>query len=320
MRQRQKSTGSGHRQHHRGLKNGRVPEAATTQEQTELKSASAADRPTQSGIFSTAFESYLPQAADDRTVQTHICTTLEQLEMHVENFYQQSSSSGSKMAEAEVMYFDSPHLPGPLASLLPQSKNRMALIKHCLTHFVVSSITSTSDPTVSLLPHEFAVLPSLASTSESTTGKPGKLHYPNRLCYNLNSLLTTPPAFSQTLSGWRVLTAYLRPSPSDDASYISQRDQAINDLVHTFCRAFTPWKKAQHKDETRVRSLTEILKGAADLGIWLFSQPCTFDFRWPNAEEVGRKVVVGPEVIKLTDEKGRTLGKAQQVMVKWVSQ
>lgn len=117
-----------------------------------------------------------------------------------------------------------------------------------------------------------------------------------------------------------MLTTYLRPLPSDDTSYISQRDQAINEAVHKFCRAFTPWKKAEHNDETRARSLTEILKGAAELGIWLFSQPCTFEFRWPNTDEVGAKVVVGPEVVKMTDEEGQRLGKAQQVMVKWATQ
>lgn len=120
------------------------------------------------------------------------------------------------------------------------------------------------------------------------------------------------------MSRWRVLTAYLRPDPAKDTAYIAQRDRQINDTVQSFGRAFAPWKSTGYKDEERARSLSAILEEAANLGIFLFSQPSTLIFQWPSSSEVRPgKVVVSPALAKTTDEKGQELAEAQ-VMVKEV--
>lgn len=111
------------------------------------------------------------------------------------------------------------------------------------------------------------------------------------------------------------MTAYLRPDPTKDAAYIAQRDGQIREIVQSFAKAFAPWKNTGYKDEERARSLSAILEDAANLGIFLFSQPSTLKFHWPTSSEVRPgKIVVSPALIKITDEKGGELVEAQ-VMV-----
>ena len=120
------------------------------------------------------------------------------------------------------------------------------------------------------------------------------------------------------MSRWRVLTTYLRPDPARDAAYIAQRNRQINDTVQSFGRAFAPWKSTGYKDEERARSLSAILEEAANLGIFLFSQPSTLIFTWPSTSEMGpSRIIVSPALVKTTDEKGQELAEAQ-VMVKQV--
>ena len=114
------------------------------------------------------------------------------------------------------------------------------------------------------------------------------------------------------MSRWRVMTAYLLPDPTKDAAYIAQRDKQISNTVQSFARAFAPWKSTGHKDEERTRSLSAILEGAADLGIFLFSQPSTIKFHWASTSEVGASsIVVTPALLKTADEKGHDLVEAQ---------
>ena len=121
------------------------------------------------------------------------------------------------------------------------------------------------------------------------------------------------------MSRWRVMTAYLRPDPIQDAAYIAQRDRQIRDTVHSFAKAFAPWKSTEYKDEERARSLSAILEDAANLGIFLFSQPSTLEFHWPPAGEVGPgRVAVSPALVKRSDEKGQDLEEAQVMVHKVV--
>lgn len=114
------------------------------------------------------------------------------------------------------------------------------------------------------------------------------------------------------MSQWRVRTAYLRPDPTKDAAYIAQRDAQIRNSVQSFTKAFGPWKNTGYKDEERTRSLTAILEDAANLGIFLFSQPSTLKFHWPAPSEVRPgKIVVSPALVKTTDEKGGELAEPQ---------
>ncbi|KAL2037110.1 hypothetical protein N7G274_010106 [Stereocaulon virgatum] len=258
---------------------------------SESKGPSVTETP--SGLAS--FDSFLPQSADDKTVHTHVKTMLDQIELHVENFYQNASSSSTRLADAELAIFNSPYLPNSLATLLPQTNNQVPLIKHALAYIATSCISTNASPDWSLLPKDFVLLPSTIRAANSTR--------------------STKPEFSKSMSRWRVLTAYLRPNPSDDTSYIAQRDHHINEMVRKFSTAFAPWQKSKYKDEDRKRSLSAILKDAAGLGIWMFSQPSDLQFQWSKSSELGSNMLaVAPALVKLTDERGQSLREPQVVI------
>ena len=124
--------------------------------------------PKQPLVTQTSFDNFLPQSADDKTVQNEVKTVLDQTELHVENFYQDTESFGPRLADAELAMFDSPCLPSSLASLLPQTNNRIPLIKHALAHFITACITTPSDTDWSLLPKDFVLLPNAVSAGGST--------------------------------------------------------------------------------------------------------------------------------------------------------
>lgn len=109
-----------------------------------------------------------------------------------------------------------------------------------------------------------------------------------------------------------MLTAYLRSDPAEDNAYILQRDTIIDDTVHNVSLAFAPWKSPNNAGEARARNLTEIMKSAAALGIRIFSQPSMFEFDWGPRETASSKtIVIAPALIKVRDECGSVLYKAQ---------
>ena len=119
------------------------------------------------------FEKHIPQSADDATVKHNVNTIMDQIELHVENFYQNSPASSSTNYKTELGLFDSPYLVASLASLLPKSKNKTNLVKHALAQHVISSISPTSDYAKSLLPPEFVLLPNTIRSAK-TGRKPGE--------------------------------------------------------------------------------------------------------------------------------------------------
>lgn len=132
---------------------------------------------------SGTYENYLSQSADDGTIQQKVKSTLDQIELHVENFYRNSSSSAVRPDDAELAVFNSPYLPAPLASLLPRSNNRVNIIKHALAQSITSSISPSASSAHSLLPAEYALLPSTVSSARSSvSNKAGKYRFvPSKL-------------------------------------------------------------------------------------------------------------------------------------------
>ena len=127
---------------------------------------------------SPTHDNYFPQSADDKTIQQKARSTLDQIELHVENFYRNSSSSAHRPDNRELALFDSPYLSASLASLLPHSRNEVNIIKHALAQSVISSLSLTADSKRSLIPTEYTLLPSaITSTKSSVTLKPGKCHF-----------------------------------------------------------------------------------------------------------------------------------------------
>jgi hypothetical protein len=113
----------------------------------------------------------------------------------------------------------------------------------------------------------------------------------------------------RAMFAWRMLTSsmYTRShDPQGPDSRISQRD-AIAALVEDFATAFTPYIDSHSTVEDHLAHLTSVVRAAADLGAWLFSQPCSFEFRWTSLATSSNQVITFPAVLKVGDEQGRLL-------------
>lgn len=118
-----------------------------------------------------------------------------------------------------------------------------------------------------------------------------------------------------TVFAWRLLTShlYLRNGPSPIP------DDQIALFAERFTRAFEPYSNPQFSEADRLRHLTSVVKAASELGIWLFSQPCAFSFRWTGATSSTSQVVTLPAVVKVGDEQGRRLAVPQIIVEKTIS-
>ena len=128
-------------------------------------------------------------------------------------------------------------------------------------------------------------------------------------------MLNMSLAFEPALSQWRRLSAHLRPKPSDDTTYIAQRDRRIEDAVETISRAFSPWRNPKHSDDSTIRSLTNILRSAADFDFVLFSQRTVFEWVWdPPQSNATNLIVLFPAMVKVADDDGQKLGIPRQLI------
>jgi len=115
----------------------------------------------------------------------------------------------------------------------------------------------------------------------------------------------TPTGFTQALSRWRVISAYLRQDPERDQAYREERDVRITTAASKLCHAFEPW--ARSTDSARFQNIVSIMQRASDLGIMLHSQPASFAWQWetPNQTVQGQNspaaLVVLPGLYKTTD-------------------
>jgi hypothetical protein len=132
--------------------------------------------PSGDGDFTSAtrvLQKHLPQSADDKTIRSSVKTLFDQVEVHVENFYQNSPVQTSERLQEELRLVDSPHLSESIVTLLPRVRSQTALIKHCLLSYCVASISTEDDSVQSLLPADYATTPRLAQATSSK--KPGKV-------------------------------------------------------------------------------------------------------------------------------------------------
>jgi hypothetical protein len=115
----------------------------------------------------------------------------------------------------------------------------------------------------------------------------------------------------RVMFAWRMLTSniYTRgrnlQGPTS-AITLSQRE-AIAALVEDFATAFAPYIDSRFTVEDHLGHLTSVVQAAADLGAWLFSQPCSFEFRWSPLVTPLNQVIMFPAVLKVGDEQGRPL-------------
>ena len=119
-----------------------------------------------------AWQKHLPQSADDKTIRSAVKTLFDQVEVHVENFYQDTPVQVSEQLQDSLAQINSPHLPETAVTLLPRARSQLPILKHCLLSYITASISTDDTSTQSLLPKEFSELPRLLR-ERGTDRKPG---------------------------------------------------------------------------------------------------------------------------------------------------
>lgn len=109
------------------------------------------------------------------------------------------------------------------------------------------------------------------------------------------------------------MTVYLRPDAPTNPQYLSQRDEKIQLAAGTFAAAFHSWAKNPSKNSaTSLQNLKEIMRSAAETGIFVFTQPTTFEYQWSGmvaSSKKSQRVVALPAFVKVADERGVRLEK-----------
>ncbi|KAF7169438.1 hypothetical protein CNMCM6106_004343 [Aspergillus hiratsukae] len=141
-----------------------------------------------------------------------------------------------------------------------------------------------------------------------------------RVCsvYNMSRFLVRMQArdgLLHTLFG-RYYAPYAGDLPADVASetiagggICSQRD---------FVDAFAGYANPAHTRSERLRHLKAVATAAAELGRWLFAQPCPFEYVWDSPGRQRQVMEITPRVVKVSDEQGRRLA-VPQVMAEETS-
>ncbi|KAK2746772.1 hypothetical protein FQN55_005499 [Onygenales sp. PD_40] len=246
-----------------------------------------------------SLSSYVPHPAEDQTVKDRVLAVFDQVALHAENYYAPSSISilGVSLlpeTKASISLYDSPCLPASVISLLEEPKNQISIIKHCLIRTVLPGIIPG---------FEFPLLP----------GRPSFLPLPYT-AYQQRQKSLPDAKIDQPLFYWRMLTGYMQrrlPTPEQD-TYSASRNEHTKSIAEAFASTFAPYASSQYSEVERTRHLTSLIEAAADLEMYLFSQPCGFEFVWqsPRTDES----VIVPGLTKVSDENGCRLAD-DQIMV-----
>ncbi|KAF4237374.1 hypothetical protein CNMCM8980_005562 [Aspergillus fumigatiaffinis] len=236
-------------------------------------------------LGASASSLYIPHPADDETVRARILTLFDHASLHIDNYYSSAAASNLHDPAPSLASYESPYLPSPIATLLAKPGRHRVVLTHILVRELLQQITPGPGKG-GLLPACYASCPQVVSQTPET---------------------------DQMLFKWRMLTAYLyqRQQAARDVD-----EHTISRLAELFVDSFTWYANPAHTRAERVQHLKSVASAAAELGRWLFAQPCAFEFVWDYPGRQG--MVITPRVVKLCDEQGRRLA-VPQVMAEGTS-
>ncbi|GFG07364.1 hypothetical protein IFM61392_04816 [Aspergillus lentulus] len=236
-------------------------------------------------LGASASSLHTPHPADDETVRARILTLFDHASLHVDNYYSSAAASNLHDLATSLASYESPYLPSPIATLLAKPGRNRAVLTHILVRELLQQITPG--------PGKGGLLPA---------------------CYaSCPQVVNQTPETDQVLFKWRMLTAYLyqRQQAARDVD-----EHAISRLAEPFVDAFTEYANPAHTRAERLQHLRSVASTAAELGRWLFAQPCAFEFVWGYPGRQG--MVITPRIVKVCDEQGRRLA-VPQVMAEGTS-
>ncbi|KAL2855676.1 hypothetical protein BJX68DRAFT_217606 [Aspergillus pseudodeflectus] len=222
----------------------------------------------------------IPQPADDDTVRRRILTLVDHAGLHVDNYYASGSSvTLTQDGVSRLNSYDSGYLPAAASTVLGERPTQRQVITHLLVYKLLGAV----GPGGELLPLLLAAQPRIENSSVSTD----------------NALFT-----------WRMLTAHLyrQGKYNQDTKETAALKQAAHNLAADFTSAFTPYALSSFSETDRVTHFRDLAAAVTELGVWLFAQPCTFEFVWTKSQT---EITTVPRVLKTYDEQGNRLVTAQ---------
>lgn len=106
-----------------------------------------------------AWQRLIPQAIDDEAMSNVTKSLLDQVSLHVDNFYARKTV---QIPDSKLEHFakiDTNLLPGPLAELMTDLDMQLPAIEHCVAFILTTKLMPGSDASESLLPPHLAILP-----------------------------------------------------------------------------------------------------------------------------------------------------------------
>ncbi|KXT02418.1 hypothetical protein AC578_7856, partial [Pseudocercospora eumusae] len=249
------------------------------------------------------WDAFLPQSADDGTIQRSVNALYSQIEMHVENYYGSNAMASISMdSRAALQKVDGGILPRSVEELMREPTTPLPVIKHCFAWMVLSRLSPAAHSESSLLPPELARMPRKLSGSKGRSDREEK-------------------AMEQAYPYWRVLTAHLLYPRSSHASQ-SASPHGAAEVLATLSTAFQPWSKDVKSGASAPEHLSSVLKTATETGLLILSQPSTFGFEWGVSDTARAApdtsistIVVLPAFKKTANERSEALAQ-RHVLVK----
>lgn len=124
----------------------------------------------------SGWAAFLPQSADDRTIQNGVKTFFNLIELHVDNFYRKAPVELDQRTIEGLAQIDSGKLPGPIHQLMQDQRLVVPVIKHCIADLLITRMSPLTYPETSLLPANLSAVPTkLQSSSLSSNERTGML-------------------------------------------------------------------------------------------------------------------------------------------------
>jgi hypothetical protein len=104
---------------------------------------------------------HLPQPTDDVSIGMAIKSVLQQVELHVDNFYGNTESTWESISEGaltELNKMDTGLIRPSLSALMMGHRPKTTLLKHLLAHLILSNITIEENTPGSFLPRDICNL------------------------------------------------------------------------------------------------------------------------------------------------------------------
>jgi hypothetical protein len=104
---------------------------------------------------------HLPQPTDDVSIGMAIKSVLQQVELHIDNFYSNTESTWESIsgdALTELVKMDTGLIRPSLSALMIGNRPKTTLLKHLLAHLILSNITIEGSTPGSFLPRDICTL------------------------------------------------------------------------------------------------------------------------------------------------------------------